>query len=78
MVLHDHQASPHVHVSVRAEGLDGTRLNPRKADLHRWRDTFAEKLRGWGVKVERRDRAPEASPGATTCRGSRSRGRTGD
>ena len=28
------------------------RLNPRKADLHRWRETFAEKLRGWGVEAE--------------------------
>jgi hypothetical protein len=36
-VLHDHQANPHVHLSVRAEGRDGKRLNPRKADLQRWR-----------------------------------------
>ncbi|MEO6746105.1 MAG: conjugal transfer protein TraS, partial [Caldimonas sp.] len=44
MVLHDHQANPHVHISVRAESKHGKRLNPRKADLHRWRETFAEKL----------------------------------
>ena len=37
MVLHDHQANPHVHISVRAESKHGKRLNPRKADLHRWR-----------------------------------------
>jgi hypothetical protein len=30
----------------------GKRLNPRKADLHRWRETFAEKLRAWGVEAE--------------------------
>ena len=48
MVLHDHQANPHVHLSVRAEGKDGRRLNPRKADLRRWRETFAEKLRELG------------------------------
>ena len=48
MVLHDHQANPHVHISVRAESKHGKRLNPRKADLHRWRETFAEKLRGHG------------------------------
>lgn len=30
----------------------GKRLNPRKADLHRWRETFAEKLRGHGVEAE--------------------------
>jgi len=49
MVLHDHQANPHVHLCVRAESSTGKRLNPRKADLHRWRETFAEKLRGWGI-----------------------------
>jgi len=52
MVLHDHQANPHVHLSVRATARDGSRLNPRKTDLHRWRETFAEKLRGWGVEAE--------------------------
>ena len=52
MVLHDHQANPHVHISVRAESDTGRRLNPRKADLHRWRETFAEKLRGWGIEAE--------------------------
>lgn len=52
MVLHEHQANPHVHLSVRAESKSGRRLNPRKADLHRWRESFAEKLRGWGVDAE--------------------------
>jgi hypothetical protein len=52
MVLHDHQANPHVHISVRAESMHGRRLNPRKADLQRWRETFAEKLRGYGVEAE--------------------------
>jgi Relaxase/Mobilisation nuclease domain len=52
MVLHDHQANPHVHLCVRAESRHGKRLNPRKADLHRWRETFAEKLRGWGVQAD--------------------------
>jgi hypothetical protein len=52
MVLHDHQANPHVHLSVRASARDGHRLNPRKADLHRWRETFAEKLRAWGIDAE--------------------------
>jgi hypothetical protein len=42
MVLHDHQANPHVHLSARAESMRGERLNPRKADLQRWRETFAE------------------------------------
>jgi hypothetical protein len=52
MVLHTHQANPHVHLAVRAEGRDGQRLNPRKEDLRRWRGTFAEKLRGWGIEAE--------------------------
>jgi hypothetical protein len=52
MVLHDHQANPHVHISVRAESKHGHRLNPRKVDLQRWRETFAEKLRGYGIEAE--------------------------
>ena len=52
MVLHDHQANPHVHISVRAESKHGKRLNPRKTDLHRWRETFAERLRGYGIEAE--------------------------
>lgn len=57
MVLHDHQANPHVHLSVRAESRHGKRLNPRKADLSRWRQTFAEKLRGLGIEAEASSRA---------------------
>lgn len=52
MVLHEHQANPHVHLSVRAESKHGKRLNPRKADLQRWRETFAQRLRGWGIEAE--------------------------
>ncbi len=52
MVLHDHQANPHVHLSVKAASKQGKRLNPRKADLQRWRETFAERLREWGIDAE--------------------------
>jgi hypothetical protein len=52
MVLHTHQANPHVHLSVKAESKHGERLNPRKVDLHRWRETFAERLREWGIDAE--------------------------
>jgi hypothetical protein len=62
MVLHDHQANPHVHLSVRAESKHGRRLNPRKTDLHRWRETFAEKLRERGVDAEA---TRQATRGAT-------------
>jgi hypothetical protein len=52
MVLHTHQANPHVHLAVRAEGRDGKRLNPRKEDLRRWREVFAERLRDLGIEAE--------------------------
>jgi Relaxase/Mobilisation nuclease domain len=61
MVLHTHQANPHVHLSARAAGRDGKRLNPRKEDLHRWRETFAGKLRDWGIEAEA---SPQATRGA--------------
>jgi hypothetical protein len=52
MVLHTHQANPHVRISVRAQRRDGKCLNPRKADLHHWRETFAGKLRDLGIEAE--------------------------
>ena len=52
MVLHDHQANPHVHLTVKAESKHGKRLNPRKADLRRWREVFAEQLRERGIDAE--------------------------
>jgi len=45
----DKTERPHVHLVVRAEALDGRRLNPRKADLQRWRETFAQRLQARGV-----------------------------
>lgn len=44
--------NPHVHLCVKATGLDGARLNPRKADLQRWREAFAQRLREQGVECE--------------------------
>ena len=77
MVLHDHQANPHVHISVRAESKHGKRLNPRKADLHRWRETFAEKLRGWGIEAEATRQATRGADAqlrsAVACEGARRR-----
>ena len=41
---------PHVHLVVKAEHeYDGKRLNPRKADLQRWREKFAQNLTELGV-----------------------------
>jgi hypothetical protein len=45
-----HGMHPHVHLVVKAEHeYDGSRLNPRKADLQRWRERFAEYLAELGV-----------------------------
>jgi hypothetical protein len=45
-----HGMHPHVHLVVKAEHeYDGSRLNPRKADLQRWRERFAEYLTDLGV-----------------------------
>jgi hypothetical protein len=54
LVLHDpaldpESHRPHVHLIVRAEGRTGLRLNPRKADLAKWRQSFAERLQERGV-----------------------------
>lgn len=46
---HEDEKHPHVHLCVKALGIDGTRLNPRKGDLQLWREGFAEKLREHGV-----------------------------
>jgi Relaxase/Mobilisation nuclease domain len=45
-----HGTHPHVHLVVKAEHeYGGSRLNPRKADLQRWRERFAEYLTELGV-----------------------------
>jgi hypothetical protein len=54
MVLHDPSTDPdshrpHVHMIVRAQGRDGQRLQPKKADLARWRQEFADRLMERGV-----------------------------
>ena len=59
MVLHTFETDPdpepsehpHVHLCVKAVALDGVRLNPRKADLQRWREGFARALREHGVEA---------------------------
>ncbi len=50
--LHTDTPRPHVHLSICSRGYSGERLNPRKADLERWRQVFAEKLRERGVEAE--------------------------
>jgi type IV secretory pathway VirD2 relaxase len=53
--LHTDAGHPHVHLAVRTLGSRGVRLNPRKADLDAWRQSFARHLRA-------RDIAAEATP----------------
>lgn len=48
---HEDEQHPHVHLCVMAAGFDGKRLNPRKPDLQRWREGFAEKLHEHGVEA---------------------------
>ena len=57
MVQHFDEPQVHCHVCVKAEGMDGVRLNPRKADLQRWRERFAYELRDRGVEAEATRRA---------------------
>ncbi|ESQ79253.1 hypothetical protein [Asticcacaulis sp. YBE204] len=42
---------PHVHLVVKARSDRGVRLNPRKADLARWRESFARALGDHGVEA---------------------------
>lgn len=51
MVLHEHQASPHVHLCIKHESTAGDRLRHGMGDLKRWRETFAESLQDWGVEA---------------------------
>lgn len=57
MILHTDEPHPHVHLVVRAMGLDGQRLNIRKATLREWRGQFARHLRELGVPANATDRA---------------------
>ena len=57
MVQHFDEPHVHAHLCVKTESLDGHRLNPRKADLQRWRERFAYELRERGVEAEATRRA---------------------
>lgn len=51
MAQHLDTDSPHCHVIVCATDDRGSRLNPRKADLHRYRVQFVNKLAEQGIKA---------------------------
>jgi hypothetical protein len=52
VALHTNTDHLHVHLTVATHGEDGTRFNPRKADLHHWRESFAHELRQRDVSAE--------------------------
>lgn len=56
LVLHTDQKHPHVHMVVKAESNDGSRLHIDKAMLRAWREDFAERMREQSV-------AANATPG---------------
>lgn len=47
----DPSENPHVHIVVKATSQNHERLNIRKADLQKWRESFAEKLRSRGIEA---------------------------
>lgn len=70
MVLHsygtdphkDPARHPHMHLCVKAMGEDGRRLNPRKHDLRRWRERFAQRLREHGIDAAANNRLERLQP----------------
>jgi hypothetical protein len=57
MTLHTHQEHPHVHIVVKAEGLDASRLHIDKAMLREWRQDFARMMRDQGIAANATPRA---------------------
>jgi type IV secretory pathway VirD2 relaxase len=80
LTLHTDTPRPHVHVSVCSRGDTGERLNPKKADLERWRQVFAQALRDRGVAAEatpRRARGVTRKPERGPVRRMRERAEAG-
>ncbi|MGV0999582.1 MAG: relaxase/mobilization nuclease domain-containing protein [Fluviibacter sp.] len=65
--LHTDTDKPHVHACVMAAPVrKGKRLNPRKADLQRWREGFAEQLRELGIDANATHRWARGATQKTT------------
>lgn len=50
--FHDDRAHYHAHVVIKLEGIDGSWLNPRKADIQEWRENFAASLERHGIAAQ--------------------------
>lgn len=44
MALHTDTKNPHCHITVKMRGHDGKRLDPRKEDIQKWRESFVQHL----------------------------------
>jgi hypothetical protein len=64
MALHTHQEHPHVHIVVKAEGLDASRLHIDKAMLREWRQDFARMMRAQGIAA---NATPRTVRGRSKC-----------
>jgi hypothetical protein len=62
MVPHTDQENPHVHLVVKAQSEEGTRLYIRKATLREWREDFAAYLRELGVAANATPAALRGKP----------------
>lgn len=61
--IHNDTEHPHGHLIVKMRGHDGRKLDPRKQDLNRWREVFAEKCQEQGIAV---DASPRLARGVGT------------
>lgn len=52
LALHTDTPRPHAHLTVQVEGMDRKRFDPRREDLFRFREAFADALRNRGVEAE--------------------------
>ncbi len=78
---HSDTDSQHAHVAVKMVGLDGQRMNPRKADLEQWRIAFAKQLNARGIEAvatRRRTRLQRPKGESQAVRQMKDRGITPD
>jgi len=52
MALHTNTAHPHVHLCVKLRNEQGIKLDPKKAQLQRWRLRYAALAREHGIEME--------------------------